>query len=153
MAKRVTNQPFSESPEPKHGDSSPSLIMNSSRWRLRDETPTTSPQNQRLTLLLLNIRSLRNKINELEATLCNIDAEIVCLSEHWLKTEELEILNLLNYKTGSYSARSDTTGGGTVILINQRLDIRPLDFLNVINVEKSIEICGIFIELLHFDRI
>ena len=93
---------------------------------------------------------MRNKVNELEAVLHNMKPTIVCITEHWLKKEEVSTLSLADYKLESFSARNVYLGGGTAIFVNKKfvnnINIKTLDFLNNLNVEKCIEICGIFIE-------
>ncbi|CAG9772239.1 unnamed protein product [Ceutorhynchus assimilis] len=55
-----------------------------------------------LSLLHYNVRSLRNKVDNLEAALGDANIDIVCLTEHWLIEEELAVLSLDGYKVATY---------------------------------------------------
>lgn len=50
--------------------------------------------------------------------------EVICLSEVWLKEEELKLAKLVFYKLTDYFCRKDCKGGGTAIYISQFLDYK-----------------------------
>lgn len=47
--------------------------------------------------------------------------DIVCLSEHWLKEQQLESTEIRNYTLGSFFARKDNIHGGSCIFARKEL--------------------------------
>ncbi|KAL1493630.1 hypothetical protein ABEB36_009330 [Hypothenemus hampei] len=59
------------------------------------------------------------KLSQLETLLterCNDD--IICLMEHWLRVEYINLVNFNNFKLASFYCRQDRARGGTLILVN-----------------------------------
>ncbi|CAH2002399.1 unnamed protein product [Acanthoscelides obtectus] len=81
--------PFSEPAAPKYGKG--------------------KPKQQEVKILLINVRSLRRKIDELEAFLVDEDIDVPCLTEHWLTKEEMEVVHLQGYMMRGSSERKDFT--------------------------------------------
>ena len=74
----------------------------------------------KLKFLYLNIRSLRNKLDELEAVVNEVEnVDIICLTETWLSNCEADYFNLNNYNV--YHAMK-TTGDGRGVAIYVRAD-------------------------------
>ena len=68
-------------------------------------------------ILLLNVQSIRNKINEFEVFLESLNyPSIILLTEHWLQPNESCYIQ--NYLTVSVYSRQNSLHGGTMILIN-----------------------------------
>lgn len=99
-----------------------------------------------INILHCNVRSAKNKIHEIEASLQDINVDVVCLTEHWLNKEEIDLFSLNDYRVASSSARQLSRGGGTVILVDSVVESQDLDFLSKYNVEKSVELCGILLK-------
>lgn len=64
-----------------------------------------------------NIRSIKNKFNELEIIIKLHDPDIIALIETWLSPNEESIYNLGNYNA-EYISR-DTRGGGLALYIKK----------------------------------
>lgn len=75
-----------------------------------------------LIVLLLNIRSIKMKLNELESFIENLTEKphIIIITESWLKDEEVKFFNLKNYATLS-NCRTSSRGGGILIFLNENL--------------------------------
>lgn len=74
---------------------------------------------------------MRNKNGELILFLDSINfPDIVVLTEHWLKCDELYCLE--NYVTVSKFCRSDSVHGGTLIMVKKK----TLETLNFVNVDR-----------------
>ena len=64
-----------------------------------------------------NIRGLRNKVNELWIEVLNETPHIICLIEHHLKKDEIDLTHIPSYNLGSQYCRSNLKNGGTCIYI------------------------------------
>lgn len=76
-----------------------------------------------LNLFHLNIRSARNKSNELEALIHDMDVDVLCLTEHWLKNDESSVFNINGYRLGSCFARKQNKGGGSAIFCKPSVNL------------------------------
>lgn len=76
----------------------------------------------KINILYANIRSMRNKIDELEILIKNQQEEvhIIVLNETWLYSEESEYINLNNY-VAVHNCRDQNRGGGTAIFIKEEI--------------------------------
>lgn len=97
----------------------------------------------------MNTRSIRNKINEAEAFLCDIDVSIVCLTEHWLNSCEVELLKICDYLVASSFSRRTSKGGGSIILIKPNLNFTRLENIECLSAEKICELSCIFVNSLN----
>jgi len=82
-----------------------------------------SLSNQRLTVLNINCRSVKNKIPNLHQTIINTKADVICLTETWL-TPEINSSEIFPSSLGYSVYRDDRTtskGGGVLIAISNRL--------------------------------
>lgn len=93
-----------------------------------------------LSLCYLNVRSLRNKCNEVDIFLRDHPASIFCVAEHWLAMDELEVCSLREYRLVSNFCRSGQRGGGTAIYGHVNFEINASQF-DVECIEKDIEFC------------
>lgn len=69
----------------------------------------------------------------------NID--IICITEHWLKQEEIDCLSIDGYKVAASYARNEQIGGGTLILARNVFETCDISFETDFNVSKCIEYC------------
>lgn len=99
---------------------------------------------RKLSFFHCNVRSLRNKIHELEAFLLDKHFDIVAITEHWLIKEELDCLFINNYVVGNYTSREQYRGGGALILVNR--DNLETKKILTINIEKCIELTCVLIK-------
>lgn len=82
----------------------------------------------------------------MEAFLADKNVDILCITEHWLKEEEIEALHIENYKVGAFSSRKDFIGGGTLILVRNDLEFSSTNIETDLIIEKSVEYCSIVIK-------
>lgn len=74
-----------------------------------------------------NIRSLKNKKIDLENVLDVKQPDIICLTEHWLKEEEISFCHFNNFKLTAQYCRKTASGGGVCIYIKNNLDFKIID--------------------------
>ncbi|KAG5881107.1 hypothetical protein JTB14_024352 [Gonioctena quinquepunctata] len=117
--------------------------------------PTTSFTSQKcaneanlknLRVFHQNVQSLNNKVNDLEAFICDKNFDIVCLSELWLSEEQISALNIYDLQVATWTARETARGGGTGIYIKPTLEYKALDNIKALSIDKCVEVCGIFVK-------
>lgn len=69
----------------------------------------------------MNIQCLSNKVDMLELLLDEYSPGIVSVSEHWLSSEQLDLIHINGYKMVSAFCRSNYAHGGTVIFVSDEL--------------------------------
>ncbi|KAJ3646444.1 hypothetical protein Zmor_024032 [Zophobas morio] len=84
--------------------------------------------------MFLNIHSLRNKVEELNAFVNNTIDDIkscaaLCSGEHWISPVEMQCLHLDGFETSPYYARPGEYGG-SIILIRNGIKYIPLSQLS-----------------------
>lgn len=132
MAQGSHHKPFYESSAPING-----------KKPFLEQVTKTAKQN--LIVMHINVKSLRHKVNEIESFIADKDVDILCITEHWLKEEEIKVLYFQNYKVAAYSTRHQCTGGGAVILVRNHLET-SLEIVNSSrNVDKCIEYCSVYL--------
>lgn len=77
-------------------------------------------------LMHLNIQSIRNKVSMLEVTLNHVNAQALCVNEHWLTNDEASILNINNFLLAACFSR-DRTYGGVAIYLRQDVEFLEID--------------------------
>lgn len=91
-------------------------------------------QESYFSLVVLNVQSVRHKIDELELFLDSVDSpSILILVEHWLKNNEP--INIYNYISLSKFCRSELIHGGTMILLHSEFS-RKFEFCNINNFDN-----------------
>ena len=84
-------------------------------------------QNTDLGVMQLNVRGLLNKQSEIKNLLSDnnvlLPIDVVLLCETWLKPSTLDLLDIPNYKM-FHITRKDQIGGGTSILVNEKIRSR-----------------------------
>lgn len=80
-----------------------------------------------LCIILLNIRSIRNKLNELVIFIdeLNYKPHIIIITESWLRDNEIKFFNLEGYQTIA-NCRSSHRGGGIIIFIRDDIKFNVL---------------------------
>ena len=81
-------------------------------------------QNTDLGVMQLNVRGLLNKQSQIKNLLSDnnvlLPIDVVLLCETWLKPSTLDHFGIPNYKA-FHITRKDCIGGGTSILVNEKL--------------------------------
>lgn len=92
---------------------------------------------------MLNVQSLNNdKILQLETITHDLhDLGFICLSETWLRDENINSVQIRGYTLCTYFCRKTNRGGGVAIWSKLGLTVEVLDFPNF-NDEKNFEFCG-----------
>ena len=88
----------------------------------------------------INIQSLNLKILNLGVLLNEVAPEILCLTEHWLRNDGIEKVNLNNYKLSSYSSRTNNRAGGTALYGLNNFDLRKVE-LDIDSLDFDCEFC------------
>ena len=104
--------------------------------------PNISHHNQTINIFHQNIRSLRNKTNELLCCIQDDPPHILCLTEHHLQYGELASSHIENYSLGAYYCRNTKHKGGVCIFIQKSIPFTCLDIGNYC-IDQDIEVCGI----------
>lgn len=77
--------------------------------------------------MFLNIQSIRDKTLELDIVLNEINNDIICISEHWLKPEETDFYQLKNYHLATSYVRGNMVHGGSAIYVKNGLPYKVID--------------------------
>jgi len=104
--------------------------------------PNTLNTNQTIKIFHQNIRSLRNKTNELSCHIQDDPPHIICISEHHLKEFELQLTHLANYSLGASYCRKNFLKGGVSIFVHRNLKYNNIN-IDEHNIDKDIEACAI----------
>ena len=101
-------------------------------WRkVRSSGPRTSgnhPQTsgiQSISILTVNVRSLRKNINNLEALVFSLESppSVICLTETWLNEDDDKFCYLLKGYNCLSSIVRDSRGGGVMIQIHETISL------------------------------
>lgn len=95
--------------------------INSSQCSLTDLSSYLKFQKQNFNILYLNARSVKGKLDSIEAHLAQIEREIhvIVVSETWVKSHEAKYYNLPDYEV-TYASRTKR-GGGCAIFCKSNL--------------------------------
>jgi len=89
-----------------------------------------------------NIRGISKRIDEFLIALCYNRPQIICLTEHHLKAEEINNINLDLYKLGTSFCRKKYKYGGACIYVSKFLQFGTIN-LEKYHKEKDLEICAL----------
>ena len=95
-----------------------------------------------LKILHQNIRGLNNKIEELLISLCTLEPQVLCLTEHHMRIVEIDNINLYQYTLGAKYCRQKFEQGSVSIFIRKDINYSTID-LDKFSKEKDFEICTI----------
>ena len=103
----------------------------------------------KLNLYHQNVQSIKNKIDTLEFIANNNNFDVLVLSEHGCKSNELQAADLTNFTLVADSCRTDHISGGIVIYVNDRqlAHSTSIDWVKNLNAEMDIEVAGVEIKL------
>lgn len=101
------------------------------RSRLGSSTITQSPNNcGKIIIMHQNMRSLKNKKVDLEYVLNLKQPDLICLTEHWLKHDEISCCQFNKFILAASYCRKTASGGGVCIYVRNNITFK------VINLEK-----------------
>ena len=89
-----------------------------------------------------NIPGISKKTEELLISLSYNKPQIICLTEHHLKAEEIHNINLDQYKLGTAFCRKKYNYGGACIYVSKSLQFNTIN-LEKYHKEKNLEICAL----------
>ena len=89
-----------------------------------------------------NIRGISSKIDEFQTSLCYNRPQIICLTQHHLKTAEINNAKLDQYILGASFCRKKYKCGGVCIYISKFLQFSAIN-LEKYHKEKYFEICAL----------
>ncbi|KAF6207678.1 hypothetical protein GE061_016125 [Apolygus lucorum] len=88
--------------------------------------------------------SIRNKINVLEQYIAeNPSLNVICLTEHWLRSEEMFLYVPKNFVLGSAFCRETITRGGSVVFVREGVAFSPVLMAADLSVESSCEMAAV----------
>jgi hypothetical protein len=94
-----------------------------------------------LSVLHQNVQSISNKVVELDlvlkSSMGNID--VLCFTEHWVKEDYLNLIQIDQYKLVNYFSRKKYEHGGSCIYVKNGIRTRELNYLKDLNEEKEFE--------------
>lgn len=88
---------------------------------------------------------MKNKIDALEVFLMGKNIQIFCLTEHWMKENEICQIQIQNFLLGSSFCRSTFKGGGSAVFVNLGESFKELSVISKLSIEKDFELSGIFL--------
>jgi hypothetical protein len=89
-----------------------------------------------------NVQSIINKQTELDLVLKLMlkNIEVLCFTEHWVKADYLNLIQIDRYKLGSHFSRKKYDHGGSCIYIRKKgIRTKDLNCFKGNNVEKESE--------------
>lgn len=103
---------------------------------------TLNSSNSTLTILHHNVQSLSNKTNYIETLLLTEWKEVnaLCLTEHWLQSDKLQLTLFPSFRLASYYCRTDWECGGSCIYIRDNIEFVTGHDTNNLSIDKSFEL-------------
>lgn len=132
MASRYIYQPFSK-------PSTPRTPTHASLTQQQGPRGNKIDDNICITIIHANARSVRNKMDQIEAILVEKCPTVFCLTEHWMDKPETAAFGFPGYQRAATSARQNSTGGGTAILVRNDFNFNNIERAEGFNTEKCIE--------------
>jgi exonuclease III len=106
------------------------------------------PSPQDLTIFHQNIRSLYTKTDEIWQTFESNLPQVLCFTEHHLKTYQIDNVFFQNYQLGATFCREKYKNGGVCIYVHETLRFSKINTHKFCQ-EKDIEFCAIKLHLCH----
>jgi hypothetical protein len=92
----------------------------------RDKNVT---KDSKLIVVHQNVQSISNKLIELDLVLklSHKNIDVLCFTEHWVKENYLELVQIDQYKLVSYFSRKNYDHGGSCIYVEKRICTKELN--------------------------
>jgi exonuclease III len=101
----------------------------------------------KFTILYQNIQGIYNKIDEFLNSVTPNAPQVICLTEHHLRTEEIRNINFSQYALGASFCRQTYSHGGICIFVPKNIQFYTIN-LDQYNKEKEFEICALKLNIL-----
>lgn len=119
----------------------------------KNNNDSSNNSNNGLVIGLLNIRSLKNKLHELETFIKEQTKppKIFIITETWLKQNEVKFYNINNYQTIA-NCRETSRDGGVLMFIHNSIKFNLISsehfdkshILSIQLTDKKLKICGFY---------
>ena len=95
-----------------------------------------------IRILHHNVQSLYNKLLDIKMmlTIDNLNANMLCLMEHWLCEDQMNVLNIDQFKLVSKFCRSSSASGGSCIFTKNTLQTKEINYLSSLG---SVKVFGV----------
>jgi hypothetical protein len=100
-------------------------------------------RRSRLKLLQLNVRSISNKLEELEIFFNVHQPDVICISEHWQASEAIVTYKLENFHLANSFCRSTNIHGGVAIFIKNGIKSKRIPSIDSISTEFDCELAAV----------
>ena len=106
-----------------------------------------------LKLLHHNVQSLNNKLLEISVmlTVDKLDINILCFTEHWLLDDQLNIINIDQFKLVGKFCRNSSTSGGSCTFTKNSIRTTEVNYFKSLGKNKVFEVSAV--ELSDFNAI
>jgi len=101
----------------------------------------------KFTILHQNIQEISNKTDELLNSLSPNAPQVICLTEHHLRTEEIRNVNFSQYTLTTSFCRQTYSHGGVCIFVPKNIQFHTIN-LDQYNKEKDFEACALKFNIL-----
>ena len=125
----------------------PNIIKNSANINNHNNT-LCKLKSTKFKILHQNIRGLFHKTDEFLNSITLTSPHVLCLTEHHLRTEELEMINLTNYVLGGLFHKTDEflnsitlTSPNVLCLTEHHLRTEELQMINLANYVLGAQYC------------
>ena len=114
-------------------------VLSNKMYNIHENANYTGSNN--VTIFHHNVQGLENKLDELNAILTmhltNID--ILCISEHWLRGDDLRAIVIPNFNLVASFSRTEIIHGGVCIFARNNIASKALDSYTCLSTEKVFE--------------
>ena len=120
-------------------------VSKSSKSNLKSEL-LQNHLDSKLKIFHQNIRGLSFKTEEFLLSVSKINPQVICITEHYLKLDEIDIMDFGQYTLRTQYCRMLFKHGGVLILTLNNI-VSDVIELNTYCREKDLEICGLKLQL------
>ncbi|XP_047100965.1 uncharacterized protein LOC124719820 [Schistocerca piceifrons] len=89
--------------------------------------------------MTLNVQCLKNKYCELEIAVSNTQPDVLCITEHWCKDQEICSIHINPFKLANHYSRKIAKGGVVSIYLRQELEFKKRCEAENLSIEKFFE--------------
>jgi hypothetical protein len=96
-------------------------------------------KSQSINIFHQNIQGFSSKELEIGLFLDSDDIQVLCITEHWLRQEQL-IFDFVNFKLASFYARKSAIHGGSLIIVKESMKSKERKDIVRLSIERIVEI-------------